>query len=99
LSVLAVSILPLARVEIIEAHDWYERRSSGLGGAFADEVDRQLSRIAAAHAEFPIVVADARRARLRRFPYSLIFRVVADEAFVVACFHASRDPRAWQART
>lgn len=95
---LAIRVLPAARAEIVEAHDWYERRSVGLGAAFAGEVDRQLQRVASAHSEFPVIVADVRRARLRRFPYSLLFRVEADEAFVLACFHASRDPRVWQAR-
>ena len=39
------------------------------------------------------------RALLRRFPYSLMFVIEADETVtVIACFHGSRDPAHWQKR-
>ena len=88
----AVLFMPAARLEFIEAFDWYEARAPGLGAAFEVEANRQIA--LAKPLQFPIKVEDVRRARLRRFPYSLFFRVVGDEAFVIACFHASRDPKA-----
>jgi plasmid stabilization system protein ParE len=94
-----VHFLPLARLELIEGRDWYAAKTVRLGDAFVSEVDRQVQRIAESPASFPVMIADIRRARLRRFPYSLFFRVVNDECFVLACFHASRDPRRWQERT
>jgi toxin ParE1/3/4 len=94
----AVSFMPAARLEFIEAFDWYESRAPGLGAAFRTEAQRQVARIAERPTQFPIMLADVRRARLRRFPYSLFFRVAGDEVFVLACFHASRDPRIWQNR-
>ena len=39
-----------------------------------------------------------RRARLRRFPHGLFFRVLDDALYVIACFHASRDPLIWRGR-
>jgi hypothetical protein len=39
-----------------------------------------------------------RRARLKKFPYSLFFLIEDDTITVVACFHSSRDPRQWQSR-
>lgn len=94
-----VRFQPLARVELIEAQDWYEQRSSGLGEAFVQEVDRQVQRIAENPTGFPLLLSDVSRVRLRRFPYSLFYRIVGDECFVLACFHASRDPKRWQERT
>lgn len=44
------------------------------------------------------MVADIRRARLKRFPYGLFFRLVDDDIFVIACFHANRDPKVWRER-
>jgi len=41
---------------------------SGLGVAFDAEIDRQASRIADNPLQFPIVLPELRRARLRRFP-------------------------------
>lgn len=93
-----ILFLPTARMEAIEARDWYQERSSGLGEAFFQEMDRQVERIAENPAGFPVLFADVRRTRLRRFPYSLFYRIVGEECFVIACFHASRDPKQWQRR-
>jgi plasmid stabilization system protein ParE len=95
----AISLLPAARVEIIEAFEWYEARGAQLGAAFQAEADRQILRISEKPLQFPVVLIDIQRARLRRFPYSLFFRVLADDIFVIACFHASRDPRIWEGRS
>ena len=90
--------MPAARLEMIEAQDWYEREAPGLGARFREEVDFQVNRIAANPLHFPEIVADARRARLRRFPYGLFFRVLPEAAYVIACFHSSRNPLIWQSR-
>jgi len=47
---------------------------------------------------YPIVFSNARRAVLRRFPYSLIYVESGDDILVVACFHGRRNPRRWQDR-
>ena len=93
---LSVQFLPLARMELIEGRDWYAVR--GIGEAFVSEVDRQVQRISESPSSFPVMITDIRRARLRRFPYSLFFRIVDDQCFVLACFHASRDPKRWRER-
>jgi plasmid stabilization system protein ParE len=94
----AVVFLPAARLEIISAHDWYERELPGLGLRFREELDFQVGRIAAHPQQFPLRLKDVRSARLRRFPYSLFFRATDTEVAVVACFHASRDPMVWRGR-
>jgi toxin ParE1/3/4 len=48
--------------------------------------------------QFPIQRGGLRKARFRRFPYSLIYRVLANKVEIVACFHAKRHPRHWQRR-
>ena len=93
-----VLFLPAARLEALEARAWYAARGDGLGEAFVAELDRQASRIAETPLQFPIVLGDARRVLMRRFPYALFFRLADGDAFVLACFHASRDPKSWQAR-
>ena len=90
--------MPAARLEVIEAQDWYEAEVRGLGARFRAEVDYQISRIAANPLHFPEMLADVRRARVRRFPYGLFFRPLQDAIYVVACFHSSRDPMIWQSR-
>ncbi|HVO45262.1 MAG TPA: type II toxin-antitoxin system RelE/ParE family toxin [Steroidobacteraceae bacterium] len=93
-----VVFLPAARLELIEAQDWYESEAPGLGAQFRAAVGDQVARISMNPLAFPVVLGDVRRARLRRFPYSLFFRLLDDAAYVIACFHSSRDPRVWQRR-
>jgi plasmid stabilization system protein ParE len=93
-----VVFLPAARLELIEAQDWYESEARGLGAQFRAAVGDQVARISANPLAFPVVLRDGRRARLRRFPYSLFFRLLDDATYVIACFHSSRDPRVRQRR-
>jgi plasmid stabilization system protein ParE len=88
-----------ARQELIDAQDWYESKSPGLGVDLRREVDTVVQRIGAHPLQFPIVHKTVRRALVRRFPYMLFFTVEGDTALVIACFHASRNPRHWQRRT
>jgi plasmid stabilization system protein ParE len=94
-----VIFLPAAQIEAIEAQDWYEAEASGLSARFLAELDAAVQRVAFNPYQFPVVLADIRRALLRQFPYALFFRIVDDTVFVMACFHSSRDPRIWQRRT
>lgn len=93
-----VRFLPLARLELMEARDWYAGRSTKLGTAFLNEVDRVVQLIAANPTGYPLIHADIRRARLKRFPYSVFYREIGGECFVLACFHAKRNPSRWQER-
>jgi hypothetical protein len=47
---------------------------------------------------FPVIFGQARRAVVRRFPFSVIYTVFSDEILVVACVHGRRDPAHWQKR-
>jgi plasmid stabilization system protein ParE len=70
-----------------------------LAARFTAEIERIVERIAAAPQQFPAVFRDVRRARCRRLPYALFFRIVDGTVYIIACFHSSRDPRQWQRRT
>jgi plasmid stabilization system protein ParE len=87
-----------ARVELIDAQDWYEAEAPGLGLRFRAEIDSIVRRMADNPRQFPMVFKTLRRARAKKFPYSLFFLIEPDTLLVVACFHSSRDPRHWQKR-
>ena len=90
---------PAARFELIEALDWYENESPGLGRRFLVEVDATMTRMMANPRQFPVVHQAVRRALLKRFPYALMFVIGPDESLtVISCFHGSRDPVRWQER-
>lgn len=88
-----------ARLELIEAQDWYESEVEGLGRRFRAAIDALTERMSANPRQFPVVFRNVHRALLRRFPYSLFFVVNGDTLVVIACFHASRNPVQWQSRT
>jgi len=87
-----------ARVEIDEAFAWYEQQSAGLGADFLRAVEAAVESISRRPDSWPLVRENVRRRLLRRFPYSLIYRVDPGRVVVVACFHARRDPARWRAR-
>jgi plasmid stabilization system protein ParE len=95
---LAVAFTAPARAELLNALDWYEAQQPGLGGRFRGEVEAAVARIAANPKQFPFVLEDIRRSRLKKFPYSLFFRSARNTLFIIACFHSSRNPQQWQQR-
>ncbi len=95
---LPVVTRPVAKAEIEAAYRWYERKRNGLGEEFLQAVDRVVGIIAEYPEGFSVVHRDIRRAILKRFPYSVLYRVKSDHVIVVGCFHSKRNPKAWQAR-
>ena len=91
-------VRPQAAAELAEAVDWHEQRSKGLGSEFLRSVDAAPAQIARNPLQYQVVMGQARRAPLRRFPYSLIYTVFEREVVILACFRGSRDPRRLQGR-
>jgi plasmid stabilization system protein ParE len=93
-----VSFRPQARAEIREARGWYEGQIPGLGRAFIAEVEATLAFLRLHPQLYAAVSEDGtvRRALLHRFPYSLVYEVLAvDEVLVLACRHVRRDEINW----
>lgn len=88
-----------ARAEFDEAHDWYEKHRTGLGEKFRERVQEVLDRIAVFPEIHQCIFKDVRRGLVRGFPYSVLYRVKANQIRILAVFHSSRDPAIWQART
>jgi len=95
---LSVALRPEAQADLLEARNWYERQQFGLGDAFAASVDEAVARIEEMPEMYPSVFFDVRRGKLRRFPYLIYYRVMADRSEIVAVLHSSRDPKLWQDR-
>ena len=89
---------PEADLEVNEAAEWYERRGQGLAVEFLRVLDACIESIRRNPFLYPVVHGEARRAVLRRFPYSIIYAVREEEVVVLACFHGGRDPTQWQDR-
>lgn len=83
---------PQARAEALEAQAWYESRATGLGLEFARALDAAVAAAVRDPETFPAIGSNCRRVLLRRFPYSMVYRVREDAFLVVAVFHHRRNP-------
>jgi plasmid stabilization system protein ParE len=95
---LEVVFLRAARAEFDSAALRYDLQRAGLGMQFISEINRVID-LASTHPErFPVKYLEIRRARARRFPYSVYFRSEATRIVVLSVFHARRNPTRWRER-
>ncbi|HEV3260659.1 MAG TPA: type II toxin-antitoxin system RelE/ParE family toxin [Gemmataceae bacterium] len=95
---LPVILRPEAEQDLGSAEAWYEQQRTGLGAAFLARVSVALDQIAAMPELYGIIWHDVRFCRLRRFPYVVYYRALADRVEVLAVLHGNRDPSVWQSR-
>lgn len=94
-------VLLEAEQELAEAAQWYEGRRIGLGVELMASIDRALETIVDEPKAYPAWRKGHpyRKHVLRRFPYIVFFKLVADDIEVVAFAHAKRKPGYWQERS
>jgi len=83
-----VQVRRAAELDIAEAQVWYETQQTGVGTEFVQKVSRVIDRLAATPLIYQTVHRDIRRAIVRRFPYLIWYRVVAETVIVLACTYA-----------
>lgn len=94
-----VALHPDAQREYQIAVAWYQQRSQSAARRFVAEVERVVSVIAAQPDRFGWYDDEFREAGLRRYPYSIVYRVgPSGDVLIVAVAHASREPGYWQDR-
>jgi toxin ParE1/3/4 len=86
-----------ATLELRRAAAWYEERREGLGVDLVMAVNSAVAKIVEAPERWPRF-GGASRYVLKRFPYSVIFRVGAGEVVLIAIAHHSRRPTYWKRR-
>jgi plasmid stabilization system protein ParE len=87
-----------AAADVASAKEWYDQERLGLGHDFGEALERVIGLVADFPKAFPEVASGLRRAILRRFPYSVYYRVSDDFVEVVACLHSARAPDTWTSR-
>jgi plasmid stabilization system protein ParE len=93
-----VRLLPPAEQEMFDAARYYELQAPGLGQDFLDKVELALQDLVNSSERWPIVQDDIRRRLIRRFPYSLLYRIDPDEVVILAVMHQRRHPSYWLSR-
>jgi toxin ParE1/3/4 len=77
---------------------WYAERSVAAAAAFSEEMDEAESAISRLPDAWPPYDHNTRRYLLRRFPFSVVYRVEPDRILIVAVAHARRRPVYWKPR-
>jgi toxin ParE1/3/4 len=88
----------LAEGELNEAAAFYARARPGLGEAFLAEVQHTVDALTTAPLAGSAAADDVRRWIVRRFPYSVLYRVREDHIRVLAIAHQKRRPFYWRGR-
>jgi plasmid stabilization system protein ParE len=93
-----VRFLEEAQDEFLEQISYYEEHQKGLGDRFRESVEAAIA-LASAHPKLgsPWKLL-TRRAFLRGFPFSVVYRIETMELVVFALAHFRRRPTYWRRR-
>ena len=89
---------PAARLELLDAIEYYRNRSPDLASAFYQEVERCLEELLEFPELAPVKRFSVRQQPLRRFPYNVLYTVDPDVLYIVAIAHQKRRPDYWLRR-
>jgi plasmid stabilization system protein ParE len=93
-----LEILEEALEEAEAAARWYAERSATAAVGFAEELDAAIAQIELMPTAWPAYAYNTRRFLLRRFPYSVVYRVDTNQIIVIAVAHGHRRPGYWRSR-
>ena len=88
----SLRLLPELEEDVISGFSWYEQKAPGLGEDFLRLFYACSEELPRYPFLYPIIHGDFRRRLLRRFPYSIYYRVIEYELVVFGLFHCARDP-------
>ena len=90
---------PEAEAEHLETVAYYETQQAGLGASYLAEFESVLERVCEAPDRYPMErKPDISRIRLRRFPFTVLFRESDATIVVLAVAHHRRRPSYWLGR-
>lgn len=89
---------PDVAIEKKASYTWYQNQAVGLGDDFISELESAYHTIQAIPDTWPKFQRGSRRFLLRRFLFSVIYRIHKDTVFVPAIMHNSRKPGYWSER-
>ena len=77
---------------------WYAERSSSAATGFADEIDAAIAAIQQNPEAWPHFDHGTHHYLLRRYPFSVVYRLEAHRILIVAVAHGHRRPGYWTSR-
>lgn len=87
-------IIKPAAVEMTEeAYDWYNNQQQDLGEVFIAALGDCFERITQHPKAYSNIKKNYRQARLKKFPYVIVFEIFKTDVVVFSVFHTSRNPK------
>ena len=91
--------LPAAEAEHLETVAYYESKKPGLGATYLAEFENILVDICDAPQRYPIEIKpDIQRRRMKKFPFTILFRTDSDSIQILAVAHHRQRPKYWLVR-
>jgi plasmid stabilization system protein ParE len=94
----AIQFHPELATEIKQAEQWYDAEQPGLGAEFDAELFDRIAFIAANPYIFAIFKKDIRLARIKRFPFVILYLVEGNTVRFLAVVHSARRLHKWLKR-
>jgi len=82
-----------AVVDIQDTYFWYESQFKNLGEEFLEELDIIIEKLQQNPQYFGYSFDEFRDARLKRFPYLVIFKIEGNKVYINTVRHIRRKPR------
>jgi len=89
---------PHAKEEYILSADWYKERSPKLEKRFIQNTNKTIDFIVKTPELYRIIKGNKRTAKIKGFPFSVIYVLDLDNVFIISIFHHSRNPKIWKER-
>lgn len=89
---------PAAADELVDAAEYYDEQTAGLGDEFLAEIEAAVTAIREFPQAWQLIEANVRRCLLRRLPYGLVYTVSKRRITIVATMHLRRAPGYWKKR-
>lgn len=94
-----VRLHPEAEAEYLEAISYYAKRSLRVALEFSREIDALIATLGERPGRWAWWEGSQwRRAKTRKFPYAVLFRVERAEVLILAIAHSARQPEYWRKR-
>jgi toxin ParE1/3/4 len=92
-------ISPFAELDLDTIHDWYSLHNETAFKKFDHAFEVELKSILSNPHQFQIIHKTIRRAILKKFPYSIFYRIIDDKVIILSVIHHKRNPKVWKKRT
>ena len=90
---------PVAEIEHLETVAYYESKRPGLGASYLAEFENIIVDVCKTPHRYPIDrKPDIRRRKMKRFPFTVLYREISGSVQILAVAHQRRRPAYWLIR-